>query len=61
MSEIVTKETTVSEVLRKKPESAHLLMSYGICNCCGGHLTLEESAKSKGIDIIRLLERVNKK
>jgi iron-sulfur cluster repair protein YtfE (RIC family) len=36
-------------------------MSYGICNCCGGHLTLEESAKSKGIDLDELLEKVNKK
>jgi iron-sulfur cluster repair protein YtfE (RIC family) len=61
VSELITKETTVSDALREKPSSAQLLMSYGICNCCGGHMTLEESAKSKGIDLDELLEKVNKK
>ncbi len=58
---MITKEMTVSDVLRVRPQSTHLLMSYGICNCCGGHLTLEESAQTKGIDIEKLLERINKK
>ncbi|GBE18718.1 MAG TPA: DUF1858 domain-containing protein [Euryarchaeota archaeon] len=58
---MITKEMTVSEVLREKPSSTKLLMSYGICNCCGGDLTLAESAASKGVDIDMLLERINKK
>jgi iron-sulfur cluster repair protein YtfE (RIC family) len=59
--ELITKETTVSNALMEKPAAAQLLMSYGICNCCGGQMTLEESAKSKGINLDELLERVNKK
>jgi iron-sulfur cluster repair protein YtfE (RIC family) len=58
---MITKEMTVGDVLREKPASAHLLMSHGICNCCGGHLTLEESAQSKGVNIEDLLERLNNK
>jgi len=58
---IVTKETTVNEVLRSKPGATHLLMSYGICNCCGGERTLAESAEAKGVDITMLLERINTK
>ncbi|MFQ5800700.1 MAG: DUF542 domain-containing protein [Candidatus Hydrothermarchaeales archaeon] len=58
---MITKETTVSDTIRQRPASAQLLMSYGICDCCGGHLTLEESAKAKGIDLTNLLERINKK
>jgi iron-sulfur cluster repair protein YtfE (RIC family) len=57
---MITKETTVSETIREKPASAEILMSYGICDCCGGHLTLEESAKAKGIELKALLERINK-
>jgi iron-sulfur cluster repair protein YtfE (RIC family) len=57
---MITKETTVSETIREKPASAELLMSYGICDCCGGHFTLEESAKAKGIELKALLERINK-
>jgi iron-sulfur cluster repair protein YtfE (RIC family) len=58
---LITKETTVSEAIRENPKSAHILMSYGICDCCGGHLTLEESANSKGIKIVELLDRIKPK
>lgn len=58
---MITKEMTVNEVLRAKPQATHLLMSYGICNCCGGDLSLEDSANSKGVDVEKLLERINKK
>ncbi|MFV2040767.1 MAG: DUF542 domain-containing protein [Candidatus Hydrothermarchaeales archaeon] len=57
---MIRKEMTVAEVLRVNPQSTHLLMSYGICNCCGGNLTLEESAQSKGVDLQMLLNRLNK-
>lgn len=58
---MITKESTVSEVLRNKPSATQLLMSYGICNCCGGERSLAESAASKGIDIDMLIARINKK
>lgn len=58
---MITKETTVSDTIRQRPASAQLLMSYGICDCCGGHLTLEESAKAKGISLEDLLKRLNNK
>jgi len=58
---MITKETTVSDAIRQNPKSAHLLMSHGICDCCGGHLSLEESAKAKKINVEDLLKRLNKK
>ncbi len=57
---MITKDMSVNDVLQKKPQGTHLLMSYGICNCCGGNLTLEESANSKGVDVDNLIERLNK-
>lgn len=56
---MITQEMTVSDTIRQIPASAQLLMSYGICDCCGGHLTLEESAKAKGISLEDLLKRLN--
>jgi iron-sulfur cluster repair protein YtfE (RIC family) len=58
---MITKDTTVNEVLQTKPGATPLLMSYGICNCCGGDLTLAESAEAKGIDVETLIDRINKK
>lgn len=60
MNNVITKDMTIDNVLRQKPASTQLLMSYGICNCCGGNLTLEESAKNKGINIEDLINRLNK-
>lgn len=57
---MITREMSISDVLMKKPKATQLLMSYGICNCCGGNLTLKESAESKGVDLEMLLERINK-
>jgi len=57
---VITKDMTVGDVFRIKPQSTHLLMSLGICNCCGGHLTLEEAARSKGVDLDNLIARLNK-
>ncbi len=56
---MIKKDMTVSDVIRENPASTQVLMSYGICDCCGGHLTLEESAEAKGIDVKSLLEKIN--
>ncbi len=56
----VTKDMTIGEILRVKPGKTHMLMSYGICNCCGGNLTIEESAKAKNLDIEKILAQLNK-
>lgn len=56
---MITRDMTVGEILRVKPDKTHMLMSYGICNCCGGNLTLEESAKAKNLDIEKIIEKLN--
>lgn len=56
---MITRDMTVGEILRVKPGKTHMLMSYGICNCCGGNLTLEESAKAKNLDIEKIIEKLN--
>lgn len=53
---MITKDMKVGEVLRKYPKTRTLLMRYGICDCCGGHLTLEQGAKGK---IDKLLNELN--
>ncbi len=56
----ISKDTKVSDVFRKYPRAAPILVAQGICDCCGGEFTLEESAASRGIEINSLLRRLEK-
>ncbi len=55
---MITPEMTISEVLRKKPSARKVLFKYGICDCCGGNVTLKDSADFRGIDINELIKEI---
>lgn len=59
----ITKEMTVAQILKKKPQAAQILMSYGM-HCLGCAIaqgeTLEQAAEVHGIDIKELLEAINR-
>ena len=41
---VIDAATSVNELLRLYPVSAHVLNAFGIDTCCGGALTLTEAA-----------------
>ena len=51
-SEKITKDTTLGEIVTKHPESAKIMLSYGL-HCVGCHVagweTLEQGAKAHGL------------
>lgn len=60
----ITKDTTIGEILRIKPEAASVLMEIGMhclgCPSAQGE-TIEEAAMVHGIDVNVLLEKMNAK
>jgi len=54
----ITKELKVSDVLREYPEVKQALIAHGICDCCGGDFTLEETARNKNIELNVLLQEI---
>jgi hybrid cluster-associated redox disulfide protein len=60
---IITKDTTIAEVLRLRPSAAAILMSRGM-HCLGCVIaqgeTLEQAAEVHGIPIAELLEAINR-
>ncbi len=57
---MISKDTKVGDVFRKYPGAAPVLIAQGICDCCGGDFTLEQSAANKGIELNSLLRRLEK-
>lgn len=55
---MISKDMRISEVFRRHPRAAPVLIAHGICDCCGGHFTLEESAAMRGIELNSLLRRL---
>lgn len=59
----ITKEMTIGEIVRNFPNSAEVLMDFGMgcigCPASQGE-TLEEAAMVHGMDIEKLLEELNK-
>jgi hypothetical protein len=59
----------VFEVMRKYPKATDYLVDLGLCGCDFGenfgmrsyHLTLEQVAKEKKVDLDKLLEELNKR
>ncbi len=51
----LTGEETVDEVTARHPALRLALMSYGLCTCCSGHLTLRQTASARGIPLDVLL------
>jgi len=59
----ITKDTLISDVLRINPESAEILMRYGMgcLGCPSAQMeSLEQAAMVHGIDLGKLLEELNK-
>jgi hydroxylamine reductase len=60
---IITKDTTIAEVLKLRPSAAAILMSRGM-HCLGCVIaqgeTLEQAAEVHGIPIAELLEAINR-
>lgn len=59
----ITKDTLISQALKIKPESAQVLMGYGMgcLGCPSSQMeTLEQAAMIHGIDLQSLLKDLNK-
>jgi len=59
---IITKEMTIGEVVRQKPESVEVLMGFGMgCVGCPSAQaeTLEEAAMVHGLDLEALMAKLN--
>ncbi|MCT4564712.1 MAG: DUF1858 domain-containing protein [Maledivibacter sp.] len=59
----VTKDTLISEILKINPNSAQILMRYGMgcLGCPSAQMeSLGEAAMVHGIDLEKLLEELNK-
>jgi len=49
---------SINEIIRRVPASIAVLNEYGIDTCCGGEISLAESAKEIGVapeDILRAI------
>jgi len=62
-SQKITKEMTISEVIKKYPKTAFLFIDYGL-HCVGCPIaqgeTIEEAAKVHRLDLEKFLEDLNK-
>lgn len=47
--------TTVDDLLRRAPRTAPILNRLGIDTCCGGGLSLDQAARSAGLELRELL------
>jgi len=62
----ITKDMSLVEVIEKKPESAEVMMKFGLhcLGCAAAHFeTLEEGCKAHGMsdkDIEKMLKELNK-
>ncbi|MFQ6105657.1 MAG: DUF542 domain-containing protein [Candidatus Hydrothermarchaeaceae archaeon] len=56
---MIKKEMKISEVIRKYPGVAPLLMKFRICDCCGGDNALEKAARGAGMDLKKLMMELN--
>ncbi len=54
----ITGEMTVGETIRKYPKSKNVLLKHGICDCCGGNITIERAAKIRDIDIDEFMKEL---
>ena len=62
MSEKITKDMTIGEVVSKFPEAAEVMLKHGM-HCVGCHVagmeTIEQGAVSHGMDLKKLLKDMN--
>jgi hybrid cluster-associated redox disulfide protein len=62
----ITKDMTLGDIIQKKPQSALIMMEYGL-HCIGCHVatweTLEQGSLAHGLDdkqIDEMVEKINK-
>jgi hydroxylamine reductase len=61
--EVITKDMNVAELLNKKPEAAEVLFKEGLfCLGCphASSETLEQACKGHGLDVKKILKKLNK-
>ena len=51
----LTGDETVDAVVEQYPPLRPALMSYGLCTCCSGNLSLRQTAAARGIPLDLLL------
>ena len=61
---VITKDMLIGDVVKKYPGSVGVMMEHGM-QCIGCHVatweTLEQGAKSHGIDVTKLIKELNNK
>ncbi len=55
-----TKKETIGEMAAKDMRKAEVFKRNGIDFCCGGKKTVEEACTEKGLDVLRVLEELEK-
>ena len=53
-------DLSVNEILRRWPSAVAALNAYGLDTCCGGALSLADSAAEAGVPVTALVEAVEK-
>ncbi len=48
---VLTGDETVDEVVEAHPGLRLALMSYGLCTCCSGNLSLRQTAAARGVPL----------
>ncbi len=48
---VLTGDETVDEIMTRHPGLRLAMMSYGLCTCCSGSLTLKQTAAVRGIPL----------
>lgn len=56
----ISKDMKISDVTKKYPDTLNVFGNFKIDFCCGGGRSIEEAARSKNIDLERLLEEINR-
>lgn len=54
----ISEKEIVNDLIEDVPGALAVFRRHGIDSCCGGHLTLEEAARSVGIDPYRLISEL---
>ena len=53
---VLTGDETLDVLVARHPGLRSMLMSHGLCTCCGGSLSLRANAAAHGIALSELLE-----
>lgn len=56
---MITKNMTIADSIKQKPDIISIFSDTGIDFCCGGHRTLEEALNEKNLDINSYLRILN--